>query len=109
MVDQVALSVHLNRPYKKLFGFQLLTRGRSKMMRKIFIIAVSISLFIWVGSAWAVSITYTADNVANTWYVQGETGSAQNLSAGDNRDTWQVADTEVLDLEPDSDFTFVWH
>ena len=77
-------------------------------MRKILAMAVLASMFMWVGNAWAVAITYTADNITDTWYVQGETGIAQDLSAGENRGNWQIADTAVLDLAPASNFTFVW-
>lgn len=79
-------------------------------MRKFLFIAVVVSMFMWVGNAWAVTITYTADNILDTWYVQGETGNAENLVAGDigTRGNWQVADTAVVDLAPGSNFTFVW-
>ena len=77
-------------------------------MKKFLFLVVVISMFAWVGNVWAVTITYTADNIVNTWYVQSEMAVASNLSAGINRGDWQIADTAVVELAPASNFTFVW-
>ncbi len=67
-------------------------------------------MLTWVGSAMAVSVdvVYTADNIANTWYVQGDTGIADNLAAGTNRADWRKADMLSLDLEANSAYSLIW-
>ncbi len=77
-------------------------------MKRFLFMVVVISMFVWVGNVWAITITYTADNITNTWYVQSEMAAAQNLSAGDNRGNWQIADTAVMKLAPASNFSLVW-
>ena len=77
-------------------------------MKKFLVTACAVCALLWVGNAWGLTITYTADNITDTWYIQGESGIAQNLAAGSNRADWRYADTEILNLSPGSHFSFIW-
>ena len=64
-----------------------------------------------VGSASAVLVTvsYTADNIVDTYYLQpGTVKAVDNHAAGDNRTDWRVADTFSMDLEAGVNYSFIW-
>lgn len=76
---------------------------------KKFLAAAVLSMLVMVGSAMAVpvTVTYTGDNIIDTWYIQG--GShVDNIGAGTNREDWTLADTDTVDLEAGKIFSFIW-
>lgn len=79
-----------------------------KVLAKSLALAFVGSMFM-AGSASAtlVDVTYTADNVANTWFVQDD-GGVSNIASGTNWNDWRYADSLTLDLEADSNYTLVW-
>ena len=79
-------------------------------MKKILVVTLVVTMLFMVGNvaATTVDVAYTADNIADTWFVQGDMGIASNLAAGDNRADWQTADKLSLDLEANSHYTLVW-
>jgi hypothetical protein len=64
---------------------------------------------LMAGSAMAVSVdvTYTADNIVDTWYIEGST-AYDNLSAGPNRGDWRFADTTTFELAANVPVAFIW-
>ncbi|MBC8440212.1 MAG: PEP-CTERM sorting domain-containing protein [Deltaproteobacteria bacterium] len=78
------------------------------MKKKFILLYALFFLLVFNCMAWAipVSITYTADNIVGGWYQNG--GSPDSLSKNSNYDTWQIADTEVLDLLPGHEYQLVW-
>jgi len=76
-------------------------------MKKIFIFAVVLFFGITsAASAIPVEVTYTADNVVNSWYQNGGSPIAQ--AVGPNAGNWQNADTFTIDLAPGSTYQLVW-
>ena len=87
------------------------------MKTKLFaIIPVLTSIFICLtaGAAEAatsptydVTVTYTADNYVNNWWLKNDSG-VELLSAGENRDDWKVADTETFQLDAYQTHELIW-
>lgn len=79
-----------------------------KTLAKGLALAFAGSLLV-AGSAMAVpvSVTYTGDNIIDTWYIEGN-GSTNNIAAGANRTNWQIADTATIDLPAGINFSMIW-
>lgn len=76
-------------------------------MKKISLFLV---LFVFLAvnvNATPVTITYTADNVVNSWYEQTGNGRTY-FDLGPNNGNWQQADSLVLDLNYGQTYTFIW-
>lgn len=57
--------------------------------------------------ALSVKFTFTADNEIMAWY-QHYDSSLTLLPTGSNVQDWRIADSNILQLEPDGTYSFIW-
>lgn len=79
-------------------------------MKKVLLIVASVIVvlgFSTAACAVPITVTYTADNVIGAWYQDGSAPAGQTLGA--NAGNWTVADSEVLDLSPGTDYQIVFY
>lgn len=54
------------------------------------------------------TVTYTADNMVNAWWLIGPSQTPEPLTLGANSTNWQKADTYQLSLQPGQSYRIVW-
>jgi hypothetical protein len=54
------------------------------------------------------TVTYTADNMVNAWWLIGPSQAPQLLPMGPNSANWQQADSHQLSLIPNQNYQIIW-
>jgi hypothetical protein len=85
--------------------------GRMKILKSTFCVLLLVLCVCGVSHASGVSatVTYTADNMVNAWWLIGPSGNPALQPLGTNSSTWQLADSHTLSgLEAGKQYQIVW-
>ncbi len=71
----------------------------------IFLIGV-----VGMANAIDVTVTYTADNIVNSWYYEDSNGAITLLKLGANNGNWEQADSYTINnLNPGKSYSIIWN
>ena len=80
---------------------------KKQILKSALIAMAGVGLLAGGAMAVPVTVSYTADNIVETYFLQGG-AIVSNLSAGDNRANWEIADTQVLNLNAGQAYSLIW-
>jgi len=82
---------------------------KKQLLKSMLMAVVGVGLLAGGAMAVPVSLTYTGDNVIDTFYLQnGALVTGINIAADTNRTDWQQTSTSVLNLTAGNNYSVIW-
>ena len=90
---------------------------KKQLLKSALVAVVGVGLMAGSAGAVLVTVSYTADNIVDTYYLQDydldptistPDPSPPNLQAGTNRGNWRVSDSFSIDLDAGKKYSLIW-